>query len=104
MATRQKGLFKPVPRRNDMEPSMYREIEKIAKDCVESSTKEKFKNEKDIADFLKNKLEEKYKDRDLCWHVIVGRNFGGCITYKEKVMTYFYVGQIGFLVFATPDV
>ena len=44
MATRQKGLFKPVPRRNDMDSSMYREIEKIAKDCVES-TKERFKNE-----------------------------------------------------------
>ena len=82
MSTKQKGLFKPVPRRNDMESSMYREIEKIAKDCVES-TKERFKNENDIANYL---------------------NFGGCITYKEKVMTYFYVGQIGFLVFATPDV
>ena len=103
MATRQKGLFKPVPRRNDMEPSMYREIEKIAKDCVES-TKERFKNENDIANYLKRQLEERYKDRDLCWHVIIGRNFGGCITYKEKVMTYFYVGQIGFLVFATPYV
>ena len=29
MSTRQKGLFKPVPRRNDMDSSMYREIEKI---------------------------------------------------------------------------
>ena len=102
MATRQRGLFKSIPRRNDMEKDMYREIEKIAKECVES-TKEKFKNEKDIANHLKTKLEEKYNN-DLCWHVIVGRNFGGCITYKEKVMTYFYVGQIGFLVFATPDV
>ena len=43
MSTRTKGLFKPVPRRNDMEPSMYKDIEKIAKDCVES-TKERFKN------------------------------------------------------------
>ena len=103
MATKQKGLFKPVPRINDMEPGMYRDIEKIAKDCVES-TKERFKNENDIANYLKKQLEERYKDRDLCWHVIVGRNFGGGITYKEKVMTYFYVGQIGFLVFATPDV
>ena len=103
MSNRQKGLFKPVPRINDMDSGMYRDIEKIAKDCVES-TKERFKNENDIANYLKKQLEEKYKDRDLCWHVIVRRNFGGCITYKEKVMTYFYVGQIGFLVFATPDV
>ena len=103
MSSKLKGLFKAVPRINDMDKDMYKDIEKIAKDCVEL-TKEKYKNENDIANHLKKQLEEKYKDRDLCWHVIVGRNFGGCITYKEKVMTYFYVGQIGFLVFATPDV
>ena len=51
MATRTKGLFKPVARRNDMEPAMYKEIEKMAKDCVES-TKERFKNENDIANYL----------------------------------------------------
>ena len=103
MSTKKKGLFAPVPRRNEMDSKMYYEIEKIAKECVES-TKENFKNENDMANYLKKQLEEKYKDRDLCWHVIVGRNFGGCITYKERIMTYFYVGQIGFLVFATPDV
>ena len=103
MSTKKKGLFTPVARRNEMDKSMYYEIEKIAKECVESS-KENFKNENDIANYLKKQLEEKYKGQDLCWHVIVGRNFGGCITYKEKIMTYFYVGQIGFLVFATPDV
>ena len=58
MASRQKGLFKPVPRRNDMDSSMYREIEKIAKDCVES-TKERFKNENDIDLFLSN-MKKKY--------------------------------------------
>ena len=79
------------------------DIEKITKECVEL-TREKYKNEKHIANYLKKQLEEKYKDRDLCWHVIVGRNFGGYITYKEKVMTFIYVGQIDFFVFATPDV
>ena len=103
MSTKKKGIFTSVERKNEMDHKMTSEIEKIAKECVES-TKENFKSEKDIANYLKKQLEEKYKDRDLCWHVIVGRNFGGCITYKEKVMTYFYVGQIGFLVFATPDV
>ena len=104
MAEKKKGgLFKPVERIKDMDRDMNKDIQKLAKDCVES-TKEKFKNENDIANYIKKQLEEKYKDKDLCWHVIVGRNFGGCITYKEKVMTYFYVGQIGFLIFATPDV
>ena len=103
MTSKQKGLFKAVLRRIDMEKDMNKEIEKIAKECVEL-VRDKFQNENEIANYLKKQLEEKYKDRDLCWHVIVGRNFGGCITYKEKVMTYFYIGQIGFLVFATPDV
>ena len=100
---RQLSSFKPVTRIKDMDKDMYTEIEKLAKECVEGKV-EKFKNENDIANYVKGQLEEKYKDRDLCWHVIVGRNFGGCITYKEKIMTYFYVGQIGFLIFATPDV
>jgi dynein light chain LC8-type len=56
---------------------------------------------KEIANHLKERLEERYKDRDLCWHVIVGRNFGGYLTYQEKMYTYFYIGQMGFLVFAT---
>lgn len=50
---------------------------------------------------MKEKLEEKYKDRDICWHVIVGRNFGGFVTYQDKMYTYFYIGQLGFLIFAT---
>ena len=87
--------FKPVLRQKDMDRDMYNEIEKLAKECVESP-KEKFKNENEIANYMKKFLEEKYKDKDLCWHVI--------ITFKEKVMCYLYVGQIGFLIFATPDV
>jgi hypothetical protein len=46
-------------------------------------------------------LEEKYGDRDICWHVIVGRHFGGYVTYQEKIYTYFYIGQVGYLIFAT---
>ena len=38
-----KGLFKSVSRINDMDKEMYRDIEKIAKDCVES-TKENYLN------------------------------------------------------------
>ena len=73
MSSKQKGLFKAVSRINDMEKDMYRDIEKIAKDCVES-TKEKFKNENDIANFLKKQLEEKYI---LCWP-----NWFSCFCYS----------------------
>jgi hypothetical protein len=50
---------------------------------------------------VKENLEAKYGDKDLCWHVIVGKNFGACATYQDKHMLYFYIGQIGFLIFAT---
>lgn len=50
---------------------------------------------------MKRKLEERYGDRDLCWHVIVGKNFGGFYSFQEKLSCYFYIGQTGFLVFAT---
>ena len=56
---------------------------------------------KEVSNFIKEKLEDQYKDKDLCWHVIVGRNFGGYITYQEKIYVYFYIGQMGFLIFAT---
>ena len=49
---------------------------------------------------MKTKLEEKYNE-NVCWHVIVGRNFGGFVTYQDKMHVYFYIGQTGFLVFAT---
>jgi dynein light chain LC8-type len=54
-----------------------------------------------MANFIKKQLEEKYRDKDVCWHVIVGRHFGGFLTYQEKIYTYFYIGQIGFMIFAT---
>ena len=54
-----------------------------------------------MANYIKKKLEEKYRDKDVCWHVIVGRHFGGYLTYQEKFYIYFYIGQVGFLIFAT---
>jgi dynein light chain LC8-type len=59
------------------------------------------KKTQEIANFIKEKLEDKYKDKDLCWHVIIGRNFGGYLTHQDKMYTYFYIGQLGFLIFAT---
>lgn len=59
---------------------------------------------KEMCNFMKERLEEKYRDRDICWHVIIGRNFGSFLTYQEKYYVYFYIGQLGFMIFATPDV
>ena len=55
--------FKPVCRTKEMDTSMYSEIEKLAKECVESP-KEKFQNENEIANYIKKNLEEKYKNNN----------------------------------------
>ena len=33
------------------------------------------------------------------WHTVVGRNFGAHTTYETKHFAYFYIGQMGFLIF-----
>ena len=94
--------IKPIVKVNEMENDMYRFIEQHAISSYDD--KKNSKDEIDIANYLKDKLDEKYKDRDLCWHVIVGKNFGGYTSFVEKMYCYFYIGQTGFLIFATPDV
>ncbi len=94
---------KPVVKVKEMEDHVFRDIENWVRESYED-TKLKMKDEIDIANYLKDKLEEKYKGGDLCWHVIVGKNFGGYVTFLEKMYCYFYVGQTGFMIFATHDV
>ena len=88
----------------DMPEALFKDIESYAKEAFDN----KFTDEKvkflillqEIADYVKKKLEER-NERDVCWHVVVGRHFGGYVTYREKMYAYFYIGQMGFLIFAT---
>ena len=51
---------------------------------------------------MKQKLETTNTDeKSLCWHVIVGLNFGGFVTFQEENYVYLYYGQMGYLIFAT---
>ncbi len=103
------SAFKTVVKARDMDDEMFNNIEAICKTIFDP--KEKFKDEmvrkrkikfiQECANYIKDKLEEKYGSKDLCWHVIVGRHFGGFLTHQEKIYTYFYIAQIGFLIFAT---
>ena len=100
-----KAILKVVVKINEMDDEMYTNIHNWAYDSF-IVQKVKYKDEmvkfylsKEVANFIKEKLEEKYKD--LCWHVILGRNYGGCITHQNKHYVYFYLGQMGFTVFAT---
>lgn len=107
---RDKVVFKSVlkAKAENMDEEMYQKIEKWARETLED-LKVKYKDEvvnyiftiQEVANYIKEKLEDTYKDKDLCWHVVVGRNFGGYVTYQEKIYTYFYIGQMGFLIFAT---
>ncbi len=94
---------KPVVKVKEMDDTMFKFIEDSVRETYED-TKLKMKDEIDVANYLKDKLDDRYRDKDLCWHVIVGKNFGGYVSFQEKIYCYFYVGQTGFMIFATPDV
>ena len=46
-------------------------------------------------------LVKKTLDRDVgpTWHVIVGTSFGSFVTHESKNFAYFYINDLGFLVF-----
>jgi len=96
-----KTVLKAVIKINEMEDDMYNNIHNWAYESF-IVQKVRYKDEMDVANYIKEKLEDRYKD--LCWHVILGRNYGGCITHQIKHYVYFYLGQMGFTVFATPIV
>ena len=52
--------------------------------------------EQEIASNIKKIFEERYQPS---WHCIVGRNFGAHVTFEAKNYIYFYIGQMGVLLF-----
>ncbi|KNC53248.1 uncharacterized protein AMSG_08736 [Thecamonas trahens ATCC 50062] len=57
-----------------------------------------FNNEHDMASSIKYKFDDFYAPT---WHCIVGRNFGSHVTHEVDHFIYFYIGQMGFLLFKT---
>ncbi len=53
------------------------------------------KSEKDIADYIKLKLEERDEGK---WNVIIGRNFGSHVVHRSRRYGYFQIGEISILV------
>ncbi len=49
-----------------------------------------------MAKFIKMQLD---KDFHPSWHVVVGRDFGMCVSHAEASVAYFYVGELAFLVY-----
>ncbi|KDO18594.1 hypothetical protein SPRG_16013 [Saprolegnia parasitica CBS 223.65] len=50
----------------------------------------------EVAQQIKKEIEETH---DGSWHVIVGKSFGSFVTHEVKKLLYFFLGQIGFLIF-----
>jgi len=59
---------------------------------------EHFSGEKEMSAYIKHELDRHYMPT---WHVAVGRGFGGCASHEERRFIYFYIGQMGFMVFKT---
>ena len=56
--------------------------------------------EQQVAQFMKNQFEKKFKSN---WHCVVGRDFGAWVTHETGRFLFFYIGQKGFLIWATPS-
>mmetsp|Transcript_19678 Transcript_19678/g.25483 ORF Transcript_19678/g.25483 Transcript_19678/m.25483 type:complete len:90 (+) Transcript_19678:106-375(+) len=58
----------------------------------------KCNSEQEIAASIKATFENKFNST---WHCFVGRNFACFVTYESTSFIYFYIGQVGFCLFAT---
>jgi dynein light chain LC8-type len=77
----------------DMAPEW---LEKAAATAKEAMTK--YCTEQEIASWIKKKFES---IDGHTWHVFVGRNFSSYVTHEKGKYAYFYIGQMGFVIFST---
>ena len=56
-------------------------------------------DETEVATSIREVMSREYAD--CTWQVFVGRNFGSQVTYEETRYIYFYIGQVGFVVFSS---
>ena len=76
--------------------SMSKDMQDKAIDTARALMKDTEKDEKDIASALRKEFDTTYGPT---WHCFVGRNFGSYVTHETNHFIYFYVGQLGFLLF-----
>eukprot|EP01064_Diplonema_japonicum_P011627 TRINITY_DN19038_c0_g1_i1.p1 TRINITY_DN19038_c0_g1~~TRINITY_DN19038_c0_g1_i1.p1 ORF type:complete len:112 (+),score=25.27 TRINITY_DN19038_c0_g1_i1:69-404(+) len=82
-----------VIRTTDMNKQMLQD----AVDCAAHALT-KFKEQKGIAQFIKKEFDTKYSVK---WHVVVGREFGSYVTHEVKDFAYFFIDELGFLLWRT---
>ena len=74
---------------------MPKDMENFAITCAQEGL-EKFNNEKDVASHIKKEFDRKFTPT---WHCFVGRNFGSYVTHETHNYIYFYLGQVGVMLF-----
>ncbi|CAK4083508.1 unnamed protein product [Aphanomyces euteiches] len=77
-----------------------KDLEELIVASATNALKAYYKGEKnhftEVAQQIKKELEDAHNGS---WHVIVGKSFGSFVTHEVKRMVYFFLGQIGFLIF-----
>eukprot|EP00406_Dinophysis_acuminata_P071330 CAMPEP_0179257554 /NCGR_PEP_ID=MMETSP0797-20121207/24849_1 /TAXON_ID=47934 /ORGANISM="Dinophysis acuminata, Strain DAEP01" /LENGTH=77 /DNA_ID=CAMNT_0020965537 /DNA_START=134 /DNA_END=367 /DNA_ORIENTATION=+ len=72
--------------------------ESMMQEAVECATQamDKYNTEREVANFIKKEFDKRHTP---FWHVVVGKNFGSYVTHETKHFIYFYLGQLGILLF-----
>lgn len=79
--------------------AMHADIEQDCVDCASYALHVlKLDEQKAVAQWIKRELDQKYGH---LWHVVVGRQFGSFIAHDDRSMVYFFIGDVGFLMWRT---
>lgn len=76
---------------------MHPDIEQDCIDCAAEALT-RFTEQRSVAQWMKRELDRKYGS---VWHVIVGRHFGSFIGHQDRYMAYFFIRDVGFLLWQT---
>lgn len=71
------------------------EMSAFAVDCGQRAMK-RFYKEDDMAKFIKREFTKKYLPD---WQCAVGNNFGAFVNYQKHTFIYYYIGQMGVMLF-----
>lgn len=75
--------------------NMPEEMSAFAVDCGKKAMK-KLYNENDMAKFIRREFNKKYLP---VWQCVVGNNFAGSVYHQENRFIYYYIGQMGVMLF-----
>ncbi|WLF77389.1 Dynein light chain [Lodderomyces elongisporus] len=81
----------PILKASDLAEDIQLKIFEFAEHALKQ-----YKIEKDVAAYLKKELDQTFGPT---WHVVVGKSFGSYVTHEQGYFTYFYIGEMAFLIF-----